>query len=157
MHLVDLLAPARIRANASATSKKRLLELIAATLNEGSQDTELERRIYDGLCARERLGSTGLGRGVAIPHGRITGLAAPVGAFLRLGEPLPFDAADGQPVDLVFALVVPEHFSQQHLLLLSQLAEMFSDSDFCMRLRGCRADAALHTALSDWQIAHLAA
>lgn len=157
MHLVDLLAPSRIRASASATSKKRLLELIASTLNQGSEDIELERRIYDGLCARERLGSTGLGHGVAIPHGRITGLVGPVGAFLRLDEPLDFDASDGEPVDLVFALVVPEHFSQQHLLLLSQLAEMFSDSDFCARLRDCHTDAALQAALADWQIAHLAA
>ena len=78
-------------------------------------------------------------------------------AFLRLDEPLDFDASDGEPVDLVFALVVPEHFSQQHLLLLSQLAEMFSDSDFCARLRDCRTDAALQAALVDWQIAHLAA
>lgn len=157
MHLVDLLSPARIRANARASSKKRLLELIASTLDDGSEDVELERRIYDGLCARERLGSTGLGHGVAIPHGRITSLAAPVGTFLRLDQPLDFDASDGQPVDLVFALAVPEHFSQQHLLLLSQLAEMFSDRDFCARLRACQTDAALYAALSEWQLAHLVA
>lgn len=157
MHLVDLLAPARIRAGAGASSKKRLLELIAATLNAGSEDEELERRIYDGLCARERLGSTGLGRGVAIPHGRICGLKAPIGAFLQLTESLSFDASDCEPVDLVFALVVPEHFNQQHLVLLSQLAEMFSDTAFCERLRACSTDAELQTALSEWQIAHLAA
>ncbi len=157
MHLVDLLAPSRIRANASVTSKKRLLELISSLLFDGSEDRELERRIYDGLCARERLGSTGLGHGVAIPHGRIAGLTAPLGAFLRLDQPLPFDAADGQPVDLVFALVVPEHFNQQHLLLLSQLAEMFSDAAICARLRASTTEAALHAALTEWQIAHLAA
>lgn len=69
MHLVDLLAPSRIRASASATSKKRLLELIASTLNQGSEDTDLERRIYDGLCARERLGSTGNRRPAGPPSG----------------------------------------------------------------------------------------
>lgn len=157
MHLIDLLAPTRVHTNARVTSKKRLLELAANTLLQPSGDSELERSIYDSLCARERLGSTGLGHGVAIPHGRIAGLAAPAGAFLKLAEPLPFDATDGQPVDLIFALVMPEHFTQQHLMLLSQLAEMFSDAGFCTRLRQARSDSELHAALSDWQIAHLAA
>ncbi len=157
MHLVDLLTPTRVRFTAGVSSKKRLLELLATTLVESGEDPELERGIYDGLCARERLGSTGLGHGVAIPHGRIAGLAAPIGAFLRLAEPLPFEAGDGVPVDLVFALVVPEHFTQQHLMLLSQLAEMFSDTAFCARLRGICGDAQLYAALSEWQIAHLAA
>lgn len=157
MHLIDLLAPARVRAHARATSKKRLLELAAATLVQPDGDAERERLIYDNLCARERLGSTGLGHGVAIPHGRIAGLAAPAGAFLKLDDALPFDAGDGQPVDLVFALAVPEHFTHQHLMLLSQLAEMFSDTDFCTRLRQAGDDTQLHRTLSDWQIAHLAA
>ena len=157
MQLIDLLSPSRVRADASASSKKRLLELTASVLAEASDDPALERRIYDSLCTRERLGSTGLGKGVAIPHGRIAGLSAPIGTFLKLPEPLDFDASDGQSVDLIFALVVPEHFNQQHLMLLSQLAEMFSDNDFCTQLRATQSDLALHTALSDWQIAHLAA
>ena len=157
MHLIDLLAPARVRADAHATSKKRLLELAATTLVQPGGDEALERLIYDSLCARERLGSTGLDHGVAIPHGRIAGLAAPAGAFLKLTDALPFDAGDGAPVDLVFALAVPEHFTHQHLMLLSQLAEMFSDTGFCARLRQTEDDAQLHRALSDWQIAHLAA
>ena len=157
MHLIDLLVPARVRAGTSATSKKRLLDLAAATLALPEADPELERQIFDSLCARERLGSTGLGHGVAIPHGRLAGISTPVGAFLQLAAPLPFDASDGVPVDLLFALVVPEHFNQQHLLLLSQLAEMFSDSAFCTRLRNTPGDCELHTVLSDWQLAHLAA
>ncbi len=157
MHLIDLLAPARVRAGARATSKKRLLELAAATLVQPGGDADLERLIYDSLCARERLGSTGLGHGVAIPHGRIAGLAAPAGAFLKLADALPFDAGDGQPVDLVFALAVPEHFTHQHLMLLSQLAQMFSDAGFCAQLRQAGDDAELHRTLSDWQIAHIAA
>lgn len=157
MHLIDLLAPVRVRADVRATSKKHLLELTAATLIEPGDDPELERRIYDSLCARERLGSTALGHGVAIPHGRIEGLSAPAGAFLKLASALPFDATDGQPVDLIFALVVPEHFTQQHLLLLSQLAEMFNDRDFCKKLRSTDDDTQLHTVLSEWQLAHLAA
>ncbi|MCX7563608.1 PTS sugar transporter subunit IIA [Xanthomonadaceae bacterium XH05] len=157
MHLIDLLAPSRVHADARATSKKRLLELAAAALVQPGDSPELERRIYDSLCLRERLGSTGLGHGVAIPHGRIAGLTAPAGAFLKLTDALPFDASDGQPVDLVFALVVPEHLTQQHLMLLSQLAQMFSDADFCSQLRHAGNDSELYSALSDWQIAHLAA
>src|SRR5690606_7394465 len=135
MHLIDFLTPAQVRAGAAVASKKRLLELCASLLASPVANAALERPIFDGLCARERLGSTGLGHGVAIPHGRIEGLVAPTGAFVRLAEPPPFDSADNEPVDLVFALVVPEHYTQQHLALLSQLAEMFSDAAARQRLR----------------------
>lgn len=156
MHLIDLLAPTRVVAGASLTSKKRLLELLAARLADG-EGAELERRIFDSLCSREKLGSTGLGHGVAIPHGRIAGLTAAVGAFVRLSEPLAFDSVDARPVDLVFALAVPEHFTNQHLMLLSQLAEMFSDGAFCARLRNTRDSNALFGVLSEWQLTHAAA
>lgn len=156
MHLIDLLAPTRVVAGISLTSKKRLLELLATLLADGGS-ADLERRIFDSLCAREKLGSTGLGQGVAIPHGRIAGLQGAVGAFVRLSEPLAFDAVDGLPVDLVFAMAVPEHFTNQHLMLLSQLAEMFSDPQFCARLRGTRDSTVLYGVLSDWQLTHAAA
>lgn len=157
MQLIDLLAPTRVRVDVQASSKKRLLEIAAASLVDPGDDSDLERRIYDSLCARERLGPTALGHGVAIPHGRIAGLAAPAGTFLKLADALPFEAADGEPVDLVFALVVPEHFTQQHLILLSQLAEMFSDTEFCTRLRNTPDSNELYNVLSEWQLAHLAA
>lgn len=157
MHLIDLLTPAQVRADAAVASKKRLLELCASLLAAPVANAALERPIFDGLWARERLGSTGLGHGVAIPHGRIEGLIAPAGAFLRLSEPLPFDATDNEPVDLVFALVVPEHYTQQHLALLSHLAEMFSDAAARQRLRQAADDQALFTALSEWQIVNAAA
>ena len=156
MHLIDLLAPTRVVAGASLTRKKRLLELLATRLADG-EGAELERRIFDSLCCREKLGSTGLGHGVAIPHGRIAGLTAAVGAFVRLSEPLAFDSVDAKPVDLVFALAVPEHFTNQHLMLLSQLAEMFSDSAFCARLRNARDSNTLFGVLSEWQLTHAAA
>ena len=155
MHLIDLLTPARVLAGVSVSSKKRLLEQLAGLLAEGAGE-ETERRVFDSLCAREKLGSTGLGHGVAIPHGR-TALPGAVGAFLRLSEPIDFSALDGKPVDLVFALAVPEHFSGQHLLLLSQLAEMFSDPAFTARLREAPDDASLYALLADWQLAHAAA
>lgn len=149
MHLLDLLAPARVRAGVSATSKKRLLELAAEALAQGQEGHE--RAIFDSLCLRERLGSTGLGHGVAIPHGRTPHLATAAGAFLRLAEPIDFGAADGQPVDLVFALAVPEHFTQQHLGLLAQLAEMFADEAFRLQARQCGSDASLFELVSGWR------
>ncbi|MBB5014590.1 PTS sugar transporter subunit IIA [Rehaibacterium terrae] len=155
MHLLDLLSPARVSAGVHATSKKRLLESLARLLTD-NQDGALEAAVFDSLCARERLGSTALGHGVAIPHGRTAGLAAATGAFIRLAEPIDFGAPDGQPVDLVFALAVPEHFTHQHLLLLSQLAEMFGDAAFRERLRAAKDSTALYRLLSDWQSAHAA-
>lgn len=156
MHLIDLLVPARVVAGTAVSSKKRLLELLSGLLADG-HDPEVERRVFDSLCSREKLGSTGLGHGVAIPHGRTNALARASGAFVRLADPIDFGALDGQPVDLVFALAVPEHFTNEHLLLLSQLAEMFGDAAFCARLRAAPDSAALHALLADWQLAHAAA
>lgn len=156
MHLLDLLTPARVRVNLITTGKKRLLEQLAALLAEGAGG-ESERGIYDSLCSRERLGSTGLGHGVAIPHGRSARLASTSGVFVRLAEPVDFGAPDGQPVDLVFALVVPEHYAQQHLLLLSHLAQMFGDEGFRQRLRQAPDSGALYELLAQWQSEHPAA
>jgi len=153
MDLIDLLAPARVVAGASVTSKKRLLETLARLLADGA-GAERERVLFDSLCAREKLGSTGLGHGVAIPHGRSAAINSAICAFVRLHEPIDFGAADSQPVDLVFALAVPQHFSNQHLLLLSQLAEMFSDTPFCARLRAATDSSSLMALLSEWQLAH---
>lgn len=134
MDFVDLLTLDRIALNERVTSKKRLLERLAQLL-AGAGVPDKERAIFDSLCARERLGATALGHGVAIPHGRSSAVGAAVGAFIRLAQPIDFQAPDQQPVDLVFGLVVPEHFTDQHLLLLSQLAEMLSEPGFCERLR----------------------
>ena len=149
MHLIDLLSPGRVVVPGPVPGKKRLLEKAAALLAGGSP--ELERAVFDALVVRERMGSTGLGHGVAIPHGRSPHVATAVGCFLRLPDAVDFGAPDGQPVDLVFALVVPEHFTSQHLVLLSQLAEMFGDADFRHRLRAARNAGALYDLLSGWQ------
>ncbi|MFZ9492195.1 MAG: PTS sugar transporter subunit IIA, partial [Burkholderiaceae bacterium] len=101
--------------------------------------------------ARERLGSTGLGAGVAIPHGRIKGLKQALGAFVRLAKPLPFDAPDGQPVSLVFFLLVPEHANQEHLELLSELAEMLSDERFRDGLNQAPDRSEAHRIMQGWQ------
>lgn len=156
MLLIDLLTPTRTLVGVSATSKKRLLESLAGTLADGQGET-CERAIFDSLFAREKLGSTGLGHGVAIPHGRTPGLSNAIGAFVRLSDGIDFGAIDGAPVDLVFAMAVPEHFSHQHLVLLSQLAEMFGDAAFCQRLRSASDSASLFALLADWQLTHAAA
>ena len=156
MHLLDLLSPARVRTGAIVAGKKRLLETVSAMLADGAGG-EGDRAIFDTLCGRERLGSTGLGHGVAIPHARSAKALNPAAAFLRLAEPIDFGALDGEPVDLVFALVVPDHFAQQHLLLLAQLAEMFGDATFRDALRAAPDAGALYALVSDWQSRHPAA
>lgn len=103
------------------------------------------------LAAREKLGSTGLGQGIAIPHGRIHGLREAIGAFARLAKPIPFDAPDGKPVDQLFVLLVPEHATDQHLQLLSELAQMFSERTFRNRLTQAPDAAALAAVFRDWQ------
>lgn len=126
--LAQLLPPGHVLLNAELTSKKRLFEQVGL-LVEGSRGIA-RSIVFDSLFAREKIGSTGLGQGIAIPHGRIKGLKDAVGVFVRLSQPLPFDAPDGQPVNLVFALLVPEQATERHLEILSELAERFSDPDF---------------------------
>lgn len=126
--LAQLLPPGHVLLNAELTSKKRLFEQVGL-LVEGSRGIA-RSIVFDSLFAREKIGSTGLGQGIAIPHGRIKGLKDAVGVFVRLNQPLPFDAPDGQPVSLVFALLVPEQATERHLEILSELAERFSDPDF---------------------------
>ena len=135
----DLLSPGRILAGVRINSKKRLLELISDTLAKKNKDLS-SREIFESLCAREHLGSTALGNGVAIPHGRIRNTKSVEALFIQLVKPLPFDADDGKPVDLVFALTVPEHCTEDHSKLMSNIAERFSDPDMQEQLRNS-ADA----------------
>lgn len=134
MLISDLLSPERIRFDVHSSSKKRLLELISRELARNSEDLSA-REIFESLCARERLGSTGLGKGVAIPHGRVKGSDTVQASFIRLKKPLPFDAVDGEPVDLLFAMAVPEQCNEDHLKLLARIAELFSDPDLLNKLR----------------------
>lgn len=124
-NLSTILDEDRIVVDSKVSSKKRLLEGVTALLTRGSTlDTT---RVFQILTARERLGSTGIGEGVALPHGRIDGLDKPVGAFISLLEPISFDAQDQQAVNLVFGLLVPEEATSQHLAILAKLAGMFRD------------------------------
>lgn len=107
--------------------------------------------VSDNLFARERLGSTGLGHGVAVPHGRIKGLKAPLAAFVRLVEPIPFESPDGQPVKLMVFLLIPDHMTQKHLEILSEIAEMFSDEGFRESLISDEDADSVHSRIVGWQ------
>ncbi|HKJ18951.1 MAG TPA: PTS IIA-like nitrogen regulatory protein PtsN [Xanthomonadales bacterium] len=148
MIIADLLSPERIQFDVHSSSKKRLLELISEQLASNSE-TLSQREIFESLCARERLGSTGLGKGVAIPHGRVKGADTVEASFIRLKKPLPYDAIDGEPVDLLFAMTVPEQCNQDHLKLLAQLAELFSDPQLLSRLREAENSGTMLQLLSD--------
>lgn len=130
----DLISSERVLPNVRASSKKRLLEIISKALAEGD-DSLNSREVFESLCDREGLGSTGLGNGVAIPHGRVSGSSRVQAVFIRLAKPLAFDSVDGQPVDLLFALAVPEHCTSDHLKLLSEIAEKFSNQQLLDSLR----------------------
>lgn len=127
-----------------ASSKKRVLEFIAEQIHRHDPTLD-DTRTFNNLVSRERLGSTGIGQGIAIPHCRLEGLDHVVGVLVTLEEGVSFDAIDSQPVDLIFALVVPKEATSEHLELLSQLAEKFNDRSFCDRLRQCTdADSLYH-------------
>jgi PTS system nitrogen regulatory IIA component len=147
MLISDLLSPEKIHCDVHSSSKKRLLELISEDLARNSENLG-QREIFESLCARERLGSTGLGKGVAIPHGRVKGTEHVEVSFIRLKKPLPFDAIDGQPVDLLFALAVPVDCGEDHLKLLAQVAELFSDPDLLQELRAAKNSGRLLKLLS---------
>lgn len=125
-----------------ASSKKRILEQAARLLAANVEEPAAEQ-IFERLLERERLGSTGLAGGVALPHARMPGISESRGAFLRLAEPVEFDALDGQPVDLVFALLVPEDATEEHLQLLARLAAMFNSEELRSRLREAEAEEAM--------------
>ena len=140
MPLSNLITSDCIRLDVVASSKKRALEEAARLLGSCPSTPEPEQ-IFERLLERERLGSTGLANGVALPHARMNGIDRAYGVFLRLAAAVEFDALDGQPVDLVFTLLVPEDATSEHLELLAALARLFSDAALCERLRNSK-DAA---------------
>src|SRR5512145_768277 len=150
MNLIAKLLPqSNIVLDTEASSKKRMFEQVGL-LFENNQSVA-RSLVFDSLFARERLGSTGLGQGVAIPHGRIKGLKEAIGAFVRLAQPVPFDAPDGSPVSLVFVLLVPEKATEKHLQILSELAQMFSDKALREAMSRAPDAAALYELIASWQ------
>lgn len=146
--IANLLPLSNVVIDLEASSKKRVFEQ-AGLLFENQQGIG-RSDVFDSLFARERLGSTGLGQGIAIPHGRIKGLKDAAGAFLRLKTPVQFDAPDGRPVGMLFVLLVPEQANEQHLQLLSELAQMFSDSKFRENLLNAPDPEVIHTLFTSW-------
>jgi PTS system nitrogen regulatory IIA component len=134
MRIHDILTPRRIAIRLHVSSKKRLLEEICALLASDTTSGVDSTGAFQSLLERERLGTTAIGHGVALPHGRLTGLQTPVGAFATLAEEIDCDAADGKPIRLVFALLVPKNANEEHLQLLAQLASMFNDKELCQQL-----------------------
>ncbi|MFE8072114.1 PTS IIA-like nitrogen regulatory protein PtsN [Marinobacteraceae bacterium S3BR75-40.1] len=132
----SILTPELTLCGVPGSSKKRILEIIAARIAEHYAELD-ENQIFNNLIARERLGSTGIGQGIAIPHCRLQGCSRVIGALITLGDTIPFDAIDNEPVDLLFVLIVPQEATSEHLELLSQLAEKFNDRSLCERLRHC--------------------
>ena len=148
----NLITEARIRSRSEIASKKRLLESLGALLADASPALSADN-VFERLLERERLGSTGLGHGIALPHARVKEVAAPVGALIQLREGVSFDAIDDRPVDLAFALLVPEAADERHLQLLAGLAQMFNDPDLRQRLRGGRSAGELLDILTSWRTA----
>lgn len=150
MTLISRLLPVRnVLLDLQASSKKRVFEQ-AGLLFENNQGIA-RAKVFDSLIARERLGSTGLGHGVAIPHGRIKGLKEAVAAVVRLAEAVPFDAPDGHPVRLLIVLLVPEQATQQHLEVLSEFAQLLSDRPLREQLFSQADASAVHGLIVQWQ------
>ena len=149
--LASILPASQVLVGVDVTSKKRAFEE-AGLLFENLHGLS-RALIADSLFARERLGSTGLGHGVAIPHGRIKGLKAPMAAVLQLAQPIGFDAPDEQPVGLLIFLLVPEAATQKHLEILSEIAELLSDASLRERIKSAPTAEQLHALIADWQSA----
>ena len=149
--LAAILPAGDVLVDVDATSKKRAFE--HAGLLFENQHAIARATVSDNLFARERLGSTGLGHGVAIPHGRIKGLKAPMAALFQLANPIGFDAPDEQPVNLLIFLLVPEAATQKHLEILSEIAELLSDAPLREKIKASTDAAELHRMIATWQSA----
>ncbi|HNV60113.1 MAG TPA: PTS sugar transporter subunit IIA [Rhodoferax sp.] len=152
--LASILTPAQVLAQVEVTSKKRAFEE-AGLLFENLHGLS-RALVTDSLFSRERLGSTGLGHGVAIPHGRIKGLKSPMAAVFQLAHPIGFDAPDDQVVGLLIFLLVPEAATQKHLEILSEIAELLSDASLRAKLVASTDSSQLHALIAGWQSAQLA-
>lgn len=146
MDLIDLLKPDAVIPSLDVQSKKQTLHEVSVT---AAHQTGLgEREIFETFLQRERLGSTGVGQGVAIPHGKLATLSALVGVFARLAKPVEFEALDEQPVDLVFALLAPEEAGADHLKTLARIARVLRDPEVAQKLRGAADADELHAVLT---------
>ncbi len=150
MNLIAKLLPEpNVIIDLDVSSKKRVFEQVGLLFE--NNNSIARSLVFDSLFAREKLGSTGLGQGIAIPHGRIKGLRDAAGAFVRTSGPIPFEAPDGNPVNLIFVLLVPEKATDLHLQILSELAQMLSDKGMRVELAGLPDAAAVQQVISKWE------
>jgi PTS system nitrogen regulatory IIA component len=147
--IANLLTVQRSLCQVEGGSKKRLFELVAEVLGE-DEVTLHPGELVSGMLAREKLGSTALGGGIAIPHCRLKDCTEAKGVLVTLSSPAEFEAPDGEAVDLVFALVVPSEATQEHLNILADLARLFSQVEFCDALRACRSSDTLYRTAVNW-------
>ena len=153
MQLSEIINVNRIRNDVDVKSKKRALEALSDLIAQ--DQTQLETGdIFDSLISRERLGATGVGYGIAIPHGRIKNCQKITGAFIQLNEGVDFNTVDNQPVDMLFALIVPEESTDEHLQALALLASMFNDEKFREKLRQSTCIEDTYQLLTSWQQAN---
>lgn len=153
----SLLNASRIQCEALTTSKKKSLQLVAQLIEDSLEtnpddDDDVDMDVIDALAAREKLGCTGMGHGIAIPHGRVDFINEPVGALVTLAEPVDFDAADKQPVDIVFGLLMPEESTEQHLHILASLASFFNSEQNREKMRTAKNPAAILDMLQECEI-----
>src|ERR1700716_4173068 len=148
-HFRQILPPENVALDLDVSSKKRAFEQAGLIFENNCGIAR--STVSDNLFARERLGSTGLGHGVAVPHGRIKGLKAPIAAFVRLAEATPFESPDGEPVRLLIFLLIPDNVTQQHLEILSEIAELFSDAGLRHTLTSDPDAATVHYRITHWQ------
>lgn len=146
--IAPLLSPTNVLVDVAVTSKKRVFE--QASLMFENHHGIARSVIFDSLFAREKLGSTGLGHGAAVPHGRIRGLSQPVAGLIRLSEGIAFDAPDGKPVSLLIFLLVPEQASQQHLEILAEVAQLIADRQVREALFEATSATDLHALIQSW-------
>jgi len=149
MNLVSsLLKQENVFDSLEVSSKKRLFELVGQAFQASEGVTAKE--VFESLSSRERLGCTGLGHGIAIPHGRIKGLKETACAFVRTAQPIDFDAPDSVPVDLLFILLAPDAATDLHLQILAELAQMFSEKEMRDRLRAAPDSRSLYSLIREW-------
>ena len=150
MNLISQLLPeSNVVIDVDVSSKKRVFEQVGLMFENNNHIARSQ--VFDSLFAREKLGSTGLGQGIAIPHGRIRDLKDAVGAVLRMRQPIPFDAPDAQNVSIIFVLLVPDRATDMHLQILSELAQMFSEKAFREKLLAAPTASELHRLITQWQ------
>lgn len=150
IEIAELLTLDRVMCRPKVSSKKRALEWLSERLASGT-NVVTQFEVFESLFDRERLGSTGLGHNVAIPHGRIKGLVEPIVACLHLKQGVDYDAIDGRPVTFIFALLVPDESVNEYLTLLAKLAEMFNDEVLCVELRAASSEQEVFSLLASWQ------